>query len=91
MSELLTFDNNQLKSIKEMILSKDQESIELAFGLLSAFDYNNEEELSKLSDYMYEVANEMPLIYDPNTFEPKYKLTKSRLIYTIEKLKYESK
>jgi hypothetical protein len=91
MSELLTFDDNQLKSIKEMILSKDKESIELAFGMLSAFDYNNEEELDKLSDYVYEFVNEIPLVYDPNTFEPKYQLTKSRLIYTIEKLKYESK
>ena len=58
MSELLTFDNNQLKSIKEMILSRDKESIELAFGMLSAFDYNNEEELDKLSDYVYEFVNE---------------------------------
>jgi hypothetical protein len=91
MSELLIFDNNQLKSIKEMILSKDPESIELAFGMLSAFDYNNEEELSKLSDYIYECVNEIPLTYDANTFAPKHQLTKSRLIYTIEKLKYESK
>ena len=80
MSELLIFDNNQLKSIKEMILSKDPESIELAFGLLSAFDYNNEEELSKLSDYIYECVNEIPLTYDANTFAPKHQLTKSRLI-----------
>jgi hypothetical protein len=74
-----------------MILSKDPKSIELAFGLLSAFDYNNEEELSKLSDYIYECVNEIPLTYDANTFAPKHQLTKSRLIYTIEKLKYESK
>jgi hypothetical protein len=93
MSELLIFDNNQLKSIKEMLLSKDQESIELAFGMLSAFDYNNKEELNKLSDYIYGIISGMPLIYDPNTFEPKFKPTKSKLIYTIEKLKfkYESK
>lgn len=91
MSELLIFEEDQLKSIKEMLLSKDKESVKLAFGILSSFDYNNKEELDKLSDSIYEFAlSEIPFIYDPNTFEPLHQNIQSRLIYIIEKLKYDS-
>ena len=88
MSELLTFKEDQLQLIEKMLLSKDKESVELALGMISSFDYNNKEELDKLSNFVYDFISNLPLIYDPTNFEPKYKSLRSELIYIIEKLKY---
>ena len=53
MEELLKFDSESWDSLFGMMTSPDEESRNLAFGMLESIDYNSEDQMEVFEDNMH--------------------------------------
>ena len=53
MEELLKFDSESWDSLFGMMTSPDEESRNLAFGMLESIDYNSEDQMETFEDNMH--------------------------------------